>query len=159
MASGFIILQDGRCFAKRWWCYDAVLREVITELNRSRQEQELAIWLRSLLPGPDDVEELGYGAWLRNSDGEIISRHLDIRELTEGNHNRFNQSVLRALSRLKETEPNNLTEHTITCLSLIAEMIECAERGEPPLSLSDWDCVEPPSGKRLGPGWDVADSL
>ena len=152
MASGFIILQDGRCFAKRWWRYDAVLREVITELNRSRQEQELAIWLRSLLPGPDDVEELGYGAWLRKSDGEIISRHLDIRELTVGNQNRFNQSVLRALSRLKETEHNNLTEDTITCLSLIADMIECAERGEPPLSLSDWVCVEPPSGKRLGPG-------
>jgi hypothetical protein len=117
----------------------------------------LAIWLRSLLPGPDDVEELGYGAWLRKSDGEIISRHLGIKELTEGNQNRFNQSVLRALSQLKETEPNNLTEDTITCLSLIAEMIECAERGEPPLSLSDWVCVEPPSGKRLGPGWDEAD--
>jgi hypothetical protein len=38
MASWFIILQDGRCFAKRWWRYDAVLREIITELNRGRQE-------------------------------------------------------------------------------------------------------------------------
>ena len=158
MASGFIILQDGRCFAKRWWRYDAVLREVITELNCNQQEQELAIWLSSLLPGPDDEEELGYGAWLRKSDGEIISRHLDLRELTGANQYRFNQAVRRALTRLEETKPNNLTEDMITCVSLITDMIECAERGEPPLSLSDWVCVEPPSGKRLGPGWDEADS-
>ena len=82
---------------------------------------------------------------------------IDLRELTGANQYLFNQAVRRALSRLKETKPNNLTEDTITCVSLIADMIECAERGEPPLSLPDLDSVGPPSGKRLGPGWDEAD--
>ena len=59
MASGFIILQDGRCFAKRWWCYDAVLREIIIELTHDQQGQELAFWLNSLLPTAD--------AWHRRS--------------------------------------------------------------------------------------------
>ncbi len=154
MASGFIILQDGRCFAKRWWCYDAVLREIINELTRDPQEPELAAWLGSLLPSLEDEQELGYGAWLRQSDGEIIARHLDIRELTEANQHLFNEAARRALSRLKAAGSSKLTEDVNACLPLLVEMIERAERGEHPLSLSDWVNVEPASGKRSGPGWD-----
>src|SRR5215831_17825927 len=156
MASGFIILQDGRCFAKRWWCYDATLREVITELTHDQQGQELAVWLNSLLPTPEDEEELGYGAWLRKSDGEIIPRHLDIRELTEANQHLFNNAARRALLRLKENSSKNVAEDTITCISILVDMIDRAERGELPLSLSDWTRVEPSSGMRSGPGWDNA---
>lgn len=156
MASGFIILQDGRCFAKRWWCYDTALREVITELAHEQQGQELAVWLNSLLPTPEDGEDLGYGAWFRKSDGEIIPRHLDIRELTEVNQQLFNNAARSALLRLKENSDKSVAEDAITCISILVDMIDRAERGEPPLSLSDWTSVEPPLGRRSGPGWNNA---
>lgn len=149
-------MQDGRCFAKRWWCYDVALRAVVIELTHDEEGKELAVWLNSLLPTSEDEEEIGYGAWLRKSDGEIIRRHLDIRELTEANQQLFTNATRRAILRLKESSSQNESEDTITCLSILVEMIDRADRGEPPLSLSDWDHVYPPSGMRSGPGWDSA---
>ena len=153
MPSGFIVIHDGRCYARRWWCYDVVLREVIAELTRDPLERELAAWLGSLLPGPDDEAELGYGVWLRRSDGEIVPRYLDLRQLTEASRRRFNDAARRALARVKAG--GGADETPLDCLSPLAEMIERAERGEPPLSMSDWTSVEPPSGERCGPGWDA----
>jgi len=33
MASGFIILKDGRCFGRRWTGYDEILKIAIKELH------------------------------------------------------------------------------------------------------------------------------
>jgi hypothetical protein len=126
----------------------------VTELTHDQQGKQLAVWLNSLLPTPENEEELGYGAWLRKSDGEIITRHLDIRELTEANQLLFNNAARRALLRMKEDISQNVEEDTIGCISILVEMIDRAERGEPPLNFSDWTCVAPPSGIRSGPGWD-----
>src|SRR5947209_4793053 len=57
MASGFLVLPDGRCFAPRWSAYDATLRAVAAALD-SREEAALRAWLLGLLPGPDDEEHV-----------------------------------------------------------------------------------------------------
>src|SRR5512133_2616404 len=144
MASGFIVLSDGRCFARRWWAYDQVLRAVSAELDGALRE-----WLLSLLPGTEDEEELGYGAWLRKSDKEIVRRFLDVRDLTHENQRRFHDAAKRANRKASSDSDLVLKK----CLSDLADMVDRADKGEPPLSLSDWTVVEPPSGKCLGPDW------
>lgn len=37
VASGFLVLPDGRCFAPRWSFYDAVLRAIADELEAPRR--------------------------------------------------------------------------------------------------------------------------
>lgn len=152
MASGFIILHDGRCFARRWTFYDAAINGVIDELINSPAEKDLATWLRGLLPGPDDID-IDY-CWIRKSDNENVLRHLDLRELTVDNHQRFYAAARRALHRLQFTDTSKLHKDWILCLSILVEMIDRAEKGEPPLSMSDWVSVEPESGMHSGPGWD-----
>ena len=63
MASGFLILADGRCLACRWWAYDAVIKAVAEQLGGSDAALALREWLLSLLPGPDDEQHIGYGPW------------------------------------------------------------------------------------------------
>jgi hypothetical protein len=109
----------------------------------------LGDWLLSLLPGPEDEEELGYGAWLRKSDGQVISRFLDVRDLTEENQRRFHEAVVKANQKTNsESDPM-----LIKCLADLSDMVERANRGEPPLGRSDWTLVQPSSGLHLGPGW------
>lgn len=152
MASGFIILEGGRCFAPQWRCYDFVLREVITALVSDLNGHEFANWLASLLPSSNDEEEIGIGAWVRKSDGEVISRHFDVRELTEANQRLFNQAARLALLRVQQASAGKL-EDNLACLSHLVDLIERAEKGEPPLSLTYWTCVQPPSGQKTGTGW------
>jgi hypothetical protein len=68
MPSGFLVLPDGRCFAPRWWAYDATLRAVVDALN-TPEETALRAWLLELLPGPFDEEHVVYGPWYRTADG------------------------------------------------------------------------------------------
>jgi hypothetical protein len=68
MASGFLVLPDGRCFAPRWSAYDVILRAVADQLDSS-EVSALRSWLIGLLPGPNDEEHVGYGPWYRRSDG------------------------------------------------------------------------------------------
>jgi hypothetical protein len=144
MASGFIVLADGRCFARRWSAYDDVLRAVAAEL-----EGTLQAWLLSLLPGSEDEEHLGHGPWLRKSDQLIVERFLDIRELTTENQRRFHDAVKRANERITSSKESVLK----VCLSDLADMVNRADRGETPLSRSDWRTIKPPQGKRIGPDW------
>jgi len=106
-------------------------------------------WLLSLLPGTGDEVELGYGAWLRKSDKEIVRRFLDVRELTNENQRRFHDAAKRANRTSRSNSDLALKE----CLSDLADMVDRADKGESPLSLSDWTVVEPPTGKCLGPDW------
>src|SRR4051812_38955527 len=82
MASGFLVLSDGRCFARRWSAHDAVLRAVAEHLHGSPQARELRDWLLAQLPGLADEEDIGYGPWFRKADEQLVERFLDLREFT-----------------------------------------------------------------------------
>lgn len=157
MASGFIILADGRCFAPRWLFYDGVLRAVADELSSSHRAKLLRDWLLSLLPGPDDEEHLGYGPWLRAADHMVVARSLDVRELAPENQRLFNRAVQDASRRAMSSEARVSQDWLVECLAILADMVDRAERGEPPLSRSDWREVHPSEGRRIGPGWTEAE--
>ena len=146
MASGFIVLPDGRCFSRRWSAHDVVLRAVAEQVTAG----PLHAWLLSQLPGPDDEEELGYGAWGRASDNASVLRFIDMRLMTEQNQRLFCEAVKRAASIPHDEEWLG------RCLDDFADMVTRMERGEPPLSKSDWVDVVPPEGERIGPGWPGA---
>jgi hypothetical protein len=148
MASGFLVLPDGRCFAPRWAAYDAVLRAVADQVDEP-EASALRAWQLGLLPGPDDEEHVGYGPWYRRAGGQLIERFLDLRELVPENQRRFCRAAKRAASRLGPDAP----EWLAVCLSRLSEMVVRSERGEPPLSLSDWTKVMPREGRHVGPGW------
>lgn len=57
---------------------------------------KLAAWLERQLPGPDDIEELGYGAWRRSIDGAIVERSLDLRPVAPEYQEEFCQAVVEA---------------------------------------------------------------
>ena len=154
MASGFLILADGRCLAVNWRYYDLTLRAVAESLEDSQGGRELRTWLMTLVPGPHDIEELGYGAWLRSEDQQIIPKYLDLRELTPQNQRLFHEAALRAAERGNSPEATTRDSMLIRCLMHLSDMVERANRGEPPLSLSDWVKVEPCEGKKIGPGWN-----
>jgi hypothetical protein len=110
--------------------------------------RELREWLLGQLPGPEDIEELGFGAWLRTSDRQTIVRCLDLRQMTVENQRLFCEAAKRA--RLIEQPEQWLCR----CLAELADMVARYEGGEPPLSKSDWRDVIPLEGPRIGPGWN-----
>jgi hypothetical protein len=143
MASGFIVLPDGRCFSRRWSAHDLVLRAVAEQVDDAPLRQ----WLLDQLPGPDDEEELGYGAWGRASDNGTVRRFIDVRLMTPENQRLFCDAAKHAASAGRDNETQG------RCLCDLADMVYRMERGEPPLSKSDWVRVVPPEGGRIGPGW------
>jgi hypothetical protein len=145
MPSGFLILPDGRCFAKRWSAYDAVLHAVADHLALDQATVELHDWLVKQLPGPDDIEEVGYRPWFRVSDRQLIARHLDLRLLAPKHQQAFCEAAKNAVA------PPNAPDWLKMCLDDFADMVVRCERGEPPLSKSDWREVLPPEGDPIGP--------
>ena len=139
MASGFVILNDGRCFSVRSAVHDDVLRAVLDAMN---SDEPLYRWLAEQLPSDEDTD-LGY-AFVRHRNGEHVSRELDLRGLTELNRAVFEEAVL-------ETERTNASEPALVRLR---QMIRCCRAGAPPLELSDWTAEAPPLSERIGPGWD-----
>lgn len=149
MPSGFLILTDGRCFARRWSTYDHVIRAVADELANEDAEKRFKDWLYELVPGPLDKEDVGYGPWLREADQQLIERFLDLRELTPDNQMYFAKAVKKAAVRMRLYSEDWLQK----CLRDLAELIERMESGEAPTSKSDWSEVLPSRGRQLGPGW------
>jgi len=143
MASGFITLPDGRCLSRRWSVHDVVVRSIADAVS----SPPLREWLLEQLPGPDDEEELGYGAWLRVSDDTSIVRVIDLRQLTPENQDHFCEGVKRAADVPRDEEWHR------RCLRDFADMVARMERGEPPLSKSDLVAVLPLGAERVGPGW------
>jgi hypothetical protein len=152
VASGFLILADGRCFAPVWKVYDAVLRSVVEQLNDSTPARALREWLLSQLPGPNDIE-LGYGTWLRAGDEELIPRYLDVRELTPQNQELFHDAALIAAGHAQALEVPIRPDSHEEALIYLADLIARADRGEPPLSRSMCRVVMPCEGRKTGPGW------
>jgi hypothetical protein len=154
MPSGFLILADGRCWARRWLAYDQIIRAVADSVEESPSGRTLRSWLLSLLPGPNDDEEIGYGAWYRTADNETVVRRLDIRELTPANQRLFHNAVLEAAKRCAESaEAFDWLDLGRESLVDLGDMVVRADRGEAPLSRSDWREVVPSEGRRIGPGW------
>jgi hypothetical protein len=153
VASGFLVLADGRCFAPNWKDYDAVLKAVADQLNGSQPALVFRNWLLSLLPGPTDVAELGYGPWLRIADDMLVDRFLDIRELTPENQKMFHEAARKSGQRALSSEALDWPDWLKSALVDLADMVERADRGEPPLSRSMWMDVVPSKCRKIGPGW------
>jgi hypothetical protein len=154
--SGFLILADGRCLAVRWHYYDLTLRTVAESLEESSPARALREWLLTLAPSLSDVEELGYGAWFRPKDRQVIRKYLDLRELTPENQRLFHEAALRAGKLATSPAAAKWDKMLVDCLVHLSDMVERADRGEAPLSLSDWVSVKPSEGKKIGPGWEGA---
>lgn len=155
MASGFLILDDGRAFATGWAAHDVIIRSIADELHNSDEEGPLREWLFSLLPGPDDLEHLGYGPWVRKSDDEVIPRVLDIRELTEDNRKLFHAAAFRAYEKLISGGKSVVPRHYSPTFERLIAVLESIQAGESPDAITDWrdGYVEEPSGNHIGPGW------
>ena len=151
MASGFIILADGRCFAPISLLYDDTLQMVAAHLPDSAPARILRDWLLSLLPGPSDTD-IGYG-WVRSSDNEIVERKIDVRELTLENQKLFHRAARLAGERMQSDQPGDMPSWTRECAVELADMVARADRGDPPLSRSHWREVVPSEGRKVGPGW------
>lgn len=79
MASGFIILGNGKTWSPRWTGYDIVLKTIMNNLTYNGKEFELKKWIESILPNIENGDvECGY-CFIRNSDGENILREIDTR--------------------------------------------------------------------------------
>ncbi len=140
-------MPDGRCFARYWEVYDYVLRAIINEVKSEPSHHELYLWLESLLPGPGDIEELGYGAWFREADQEPVARVLDMRQMAKCDQDAICSAALGAC------EASSPQASYAKSLNDFAEMVRAYERREPPLSNSDWTTVVPAEDERIGPGW------
>lgn len=145
MASGFIILADGRCLSVQHSLHDAVLKCL---LNRISSDDPLHAWLGSQLPGEDDIE-LGYG-FVRSATGEQVLRMLDLRGLTGQNRATLEDAALEAEPAAWPQAPKAQVE---VALVRLREMIRRCNAGERPLQLSDWTIEAPPCTARVGPGW------
>ena len=150
MASGFIILADGRCFAPSSRLYDDTLQVIAAHLSDSTPARILSAWLLSLLPGPTD-KDIGYG-WVSSSDNETVVRKLDVRELTAENQKLFHRAARLAGERMQSDQSSDVSSWTKKCAIELADMVARADRGEPPLSCSHWREVIPTEGQKVGPG-------
>jgi hypothetical protein len=152
VASGFLTLADGSCFAPLVWAYDEVMRAVAEQLDGLARGGELKEWLLARIPGIKDTD-LGYGPWFRETDKVIIDRNLDLRELTAENQKLFHDAALIAAEKVKSSEalknPISLESHLLH----LADAITRTDRGEPPLSHSMCGSLMPCQGRRIGPGW------
>jgi hypothetical protein len=154
MASGFIILKDGRCLVRRWTTYDYIIELVIENLRNEGKDKPLKEWLRTLIPEEDD-EYNGYGGFIKKSTGEEVQRWLDLREMTKENQALFWLALQRAVTTLIAISDNEANQENIALLKLMLKMKHLADIGDNPDNLSDWrpGDVEPPTGRQIGPGW------
>jgi hypothetical protein len=149
MASGFLILRDGRCLSVRHAVHDAVLRSVAGALKPASPLYE---WLATQVPAEGDAD-LGF-AFVRAVDEEHVPRTLDIRGLTETNRRLFEQ-VARDAKAIPA--PRSPVEDVESALSLLRQMLDACDAGRPVLELSDWTVEAAPCEEMVGPGWDTVD--
>jgi hypothetical protein len=152
MASGFIILNDGRCWSRRWTAHDRVLEFVIEELGPKPTEREFKEWLQYRIPAKGDIE-MGY-AFIKQDSDENIVRVLDLRELTPENQKSLWAALQKAYTKLV-TGAGEQNEHLNIILRRLLKMRRLAQANDNPDNFSDWvkGYVKPPSGKKSGPGW------
>ena len=151
MASGFIVLKDGRCFGRRWTGYDEILKISIKELYLLENGNDLARWLETRIPDADDESgECGWGFYKTSTD-EFLNRHLDIRSFTLENQELFVKSILNGRVKLLEHK-EDYSPLNIDFFEIFYKMLVLSENGEPVLEFSDWGTIQPCNEKN-GPGW------
>jgi len=152
MASGFIVLKDGRCFSRRWTLYDEILKIAIKELYLLENGNELAKWLETQIPDLDDESgECGWGFYKPSTD-EFLNRHLDIRSFTTDNQELFIKAIHNGREKLSEFQ-DDYSPLNIDNFEIFYKMVTLCENGEPALEFSDWGTIQPCNEKN-GPGWE-----
>ena len=146
MASGFIILRDGRCLSLRHAVHDAVLPSIATALNSATAFHQ---WLAAQVPGETDAD-LGY-AFVRAADGAHVSRELDTRDRTAPNLTLFERAAREAKPIPGPCAPD---EDVNRGLQRLRKMLDSCDEGRPVLESSDWTVEAAPCQTRIGPGWD-----
>jgi hypothetical protein len=148
MASGFIVLRDGRCLSLVHAIHDEVLRSIAESLDAG---SPLRTWLATQIPASGDVD-LDY-AFVRAADGTHVTRELDLRALTDANRRLFERAA-------REATPLGTTHAPVDDVSRglgrLREMLELCDQGRPPLELSDWRAEAPPCTRKIGPGWTAS---
>lgn len=145
MASGFLVLPDGRCFSKRWAFQDRIIEAVSAALHQEPEAQRLRAWLLGRIPhSPDDVE-LGF-AWVRATDKEFIPRRIDSR-LMNSEHQKLLCQAIKDAACVDHSD--DVLDYW---LDELADMVLRYERGEPPLSKSDWRNVSLPGDEPIDLG-------
>jgi hypothetical protein len=142
VVGGFITLKDGRSFAPKNWTADRVFRAIAAELP----EGELRDWVFR------QQSEFTYGG------GSI-----DVRELAPATAEALIAAIRRVAARLGREpnaydlpyDPTRPDSDWPTMFDLLVDMIDAAERGDPPMDLNPlMHELIPPTGRRSGPGWD-----
>ncbi len=154
MASGFIILKDGRCFARRWTGYDEIIRIAIMELEHLENGGELADWLKLQIPDAQDDDNADAGWGFHNARvNDWVIRELDLRSLTKENQLLFLRAIQNGQRRLIENG-ENYASVSLDFFNLFCDMMERADKGEPPMELTDWNKLADPCTEKNGPGWE-----
>lgn len=154
MASGFIILKDGRCFARRWTGYDEIIRIAINELELIEDGKKLADWLRLQIPSSEDDENADAGWGFHNSRiSDWITRKLDLRSLTSENQKLFWKAIKQGKINL-QINGQEYSSISPEFFNVFYNMFELAEKGEPPMELNDWNKLADPCTEKNGPGWN-----
>jgi hypothetical protein len=153
MASGFIILSDGRCLAPRYTGFDYLLELAIGEMRTDCDEGDFRQWLQTRIPSEGDIEN-GYGGFVKASTNENILRNLDLRELTPANQERFWCALQRAVRKLILARDERY-DGILYLLKRILRMRRLTRIKDDPDHLSDWRAgiIEPSTGAKAGPGW------
>lgn len=153
MASGFLTLEDGRCFARRMYFVTNILDVINQEVKNLPSSEEFSQFLSIYIPGPDD-EANGYGGFYNNRIKENIMVDLDLREIAPMYRALFWNATQRALSAQIKKGLNDETGD-LFLLKYLLDMHKCVNRREPQHELSDiGENINEYSGKRIGPGWE-----
>jgi hypothetical protein len=136
VVGGWIVLRDGRAFAIKNPMTDAMLRAIASELAPGRLQD----WLLA-------QQSEAPGQW---------EAHVDVRELTPANAEAVRAAIRPVASRLAHGHnPYGLADEYRELFALLAEMVDAADRGDPPMDLNPhMRDVIPYSGDRSGPGWE-----
>ena len=148
MASGFIALEDGRCWAGRWTLFDALI-ENITDNLTAKETEEFKSFLKGFLPNDNDIE-MGY-AFIRETNGENVTRHIDLREIAPVHRTHFWSAAQSAMSKISRKKQSN--EIVKEALELLLKMHKSVLRNEPPEASNDWREPGQETGNKIGPGW------
>ena len=152
MASGFIILGNGRCLAPRFTGYDYLLELAMAEMADSGEEGEFKAWLQTRIPSEGDIED-GCGGFIKLLTHENIMRHLDLRELAPANEERLWVAWQKAIRKLILARDERY-QYIILRLKRVLRMRRLVRIKDDPDNLSDWikGYVEPATGAKTGPG-------
>jgi hypothetical protein len=136
---GFIVLGDGRAFAPKNWIADRMIRAIAAELPAG----DLHDWLLAQ----------------QSTQPPVFEARVDVRELTPVNSAAVLSAIHRVAANLdRGHDPYGLLpqgDDFPALFGLLAEMVDAAERGDPPMDLNPhMREVIPPTGERSGPGWD-----